>query len=282
MARSRNIKPGFFKNENLVELPFETRLLFAGLWTLADRDGRLEDRPKKIKMEIFPADSVDIEKSLSGLSGACLILRYTVDGKRFIWIPTFLDHQNPHHKEQESVIPKHNASDLPQANTVQAVLIPSSLIPSSLIPDSLSSDSPIHMSKSASADVGIIFEFWKDVLKHPTSKLTPERKRYITARLKDGYTVEQIKSAILGCQSSPHHMGENERATIYDDLTLICRSGSKLEQFIGYGSTKGNGPKEKGSIGRDNPNKVFVPEPPCSICGKEICLMLHRNEQELI
>ena len=55
MARARNIKPAFFKNETLVELPVETRLLFIGLWTLADREGRLEDRPKRIKMEIYPA-----------------------------------------------------------------------------------------------------------------------------------------------------------------------------------------------------------------------------------
>ena len=45
MARARNIKPGFFKNELLVGLPYEYRLLFIGLWTIADRDGRFEDRP---------------------------------------------------------------------------------------------------------------------------------------------------------------------------------------------------------------------------------------------
>ena len=55
MARARNIKPGFFLNEELVELPFSTRLLFIGLWTLADRDGRMEDKPKRIKMSLFPA-----------------------------------------------------------------------------------------------------------------------------------------------------------------------------------------------------------------------------------
>ena len=44
MARARNIKPGFFKNELLVGLPYEYRLLFIGLWTIADRDGRFEDR----------------------------------------------------------------------------------------------------------------------------------------------------------------------------------------------------------------------------------------------
>ena len=49
MARARNIKPGFFKNEFLAEMPCEVRLLFIGLWTLADREGRLEDRPKRIK-----------------------------------------------------------------------------------------------------------------------------------------------------------------------------------------------------------------------------------------
>ena len=54
MARARNIKPGFFKNELLAEMPPETRLLFMGLWCLADREGRFEDRPKKIKMELFP------------------------------------------------------------------------------------------------------------------------------------------------------------------------------------------------------------------------------------
>ena len=52
MARARNIKPGFFTNDELVELPFATRLLFIGLWTIADREGRMVDRPKKIKMEI--------------------------------------------------------------------------------------------------------------------------------------------------------------------------------------------------------------------------------------
>ncbi len=66
MARARNIKPGFFRNAELVELPFEARLLFIGLWTIADREGRLEDRPKQIKMEVFPADNVDCNQLIAG------------------------------------------------------------------------------------------------------------------------------------------------------------------------------------------------------------------------
>lgn len=105
MARARNIKPGFFVNDELVELPFETRLLFAGLWTIADREGRLEDRPKKIKMAIFPADYVDVNESLQQLHDAGLIVRYVVEDKGYIEVLKFVQHQNPHLKEAASVIP---------------------------------------------------------------------------------------------------------------------------------------------------------------------------------
>lgn len=105
MARSRNIKPSFFKNEDLAELPVEARILFIGTWCLADREGRIEDRPKKIKMEIFPADSVDVDKLLQKLHDSNFILRYEVSGKRCIQVLNFLKHQNPHHREVASVLP---------------------------------------------------------------------------------------------------------------------------------------------------------------------------------
>jgi hypothetical protein len=105
MARVRNIAPGFFTNEELVELPFEDRLLFAGLWTLADREGRLEDRPKRIRMAVFPCDSVDVDACLQRLQKAGLVLRYTVHGVAYLAIPAFHKHQKPHPREAASVIP---------------------------------------------------------------------------------------------------------------------------------------------------------------------------------
>ena len=105
MARARNIKPGFFKNADLVETSFETRLLFVGLWTLADREGRLQDRPKQIKMELFPADNVDVDSCLNDLSQFGFITRYVADGKRVIQIVNFCKHQIPHGKEADSQLP---------------------------------------------------------------------------------------------------------------------------------------------------------------------------------
>lgn len=146
MARSRNIKPGFFTNEDLVELDFATRLLFAGLWTVADKEGRLEDRPKKIKIDIFPADSVDVDTMLQSLHDRGFIVRYTLSTGKFIQIETWAKHQNPHHTEKASVIPDKNGEltvkaplkpvDSPKldgGNPADSLL----LIPDSLVIDSL-------------------------------------------------------------------------------------------------------------------------------------------------
>ena len=106
--RSRNIKPGFFRNEHLATLPYETRLLFIGLWCLADKAGRVEDRPTKIKMQLFAADSIDIGKGLAELAGAGepFIVRYVADDVPIIQVVNWERHQRPHHQEADSILPK--------------------------------------------------------------------------------------------------------------------------------------------------------------------------------
>jgi len=114
MARTRSIKPAFFKNEILAQLPFQDQLLFVGLWMLADREGRLEDRPPRIKAEVFPYREVDVESCLCRLHQTGFIVRYT-KGENYISIPTWLKHQHVHVKEQPSTIP---APDKNRASTV--------------------------------------------------------------------------------------------------------------------------------------------------------------------
>lgn len=142
MARARNIKPAFFKNETLVELPFEHRLLFVGLWTLADREGRLEDRAKRIKMEIFPADNVDVDTGLGLLANGGFIQRYAVNGVGIIQVLNFAKHQTPHHTERQSELPDVNGEltvkpQKPNGGNPSDSLNPDSLNPDSLNPESL-------------------------------------------------------------------------------------------------------------------------------------------------
>ena len=115
MARARNIKPGFFDNEILGELPALTRLLFIGLWCLADREGRLQDRPKRIKKELLGYDDVtadDVDTMLQQLNDNGFIQRYEIAGEQYIQVTNFLKHQNPHCKEQASVIPAPDGEDM--------------------------------------------------------------------------------------------------------------------------------------------------------------------------
>lgn len=108
MARARNIKPGLFSNELLVELPAFDRLAFIGLWCLADREGRLEDRVKRIKIELFPCDDYDVDTGLSRLAAAGFISRYQVAGFSVIEIINFQKHQSPHGTEKDSSLPDAN------------------------------------------------------------------------------------------------------------------------------------------------------------------------------
>jgi hypothetical protein len=105
MARTRAIRPGFFANELLGELPPLVRLLFAGLWTIADREGRLLDRPKKIKAELLPYDNLNADKALTELAAHDFIERYKVDGKQYIQVKNWAKHQRPHPREESSTLP---------------------------------------------------------------------------------------------------------------------------------------------------------------------------------
>lgn len=107
MARIRTIKPEFFRSEDIGQITPFARLLFIGLWTMADREGRLLDRPRRISIEIFPYDDdFDIETFLRELDSAGLIQRYEADNLRCIQISGFAKHQRPHPKEPPSEIPK--------------------------------------------------------------------------------------------------------------------------------------------------------------------------------
>lgn len=105
MPRIRSIKHEFFVNEELAGLSAMARLLFIGLWTIADKAGRLEDRPQKIKGQIFPHENADVDALLNELQTLDVLDRYIVDGKGYLQVTNFTKHQKPHPKEPESILP---------------------------------------------------------------------------------------------------------------------------------------------------------------------------------
>jgi hypothetical protein len=79
----------------------------------------------------------------------------------------------------------------------------------------------------------MVFEFWLQTFnKRPGTKFGPKRRKAVLARLNDGYTVDDLKSAVLGCSITPYNMGSNENLTVYNDLELICRDETKVDRFL--------------------------------------------------
>jgi len=100
MARSRNIKPGFFTNEIMSECDPLARILFLGLTTIADFRGNLEWRSKRIKVQILPYDDCDIDELGKCLERSGFLRYYSVPGKMYAHIVNFTKHQSPHKNER--------------------------------------------------------------------------------------------------------------------------------------------------------------------------------------
>lgn len=139
--RARSLKPSLFKNEILGTADPLYTVIFEGLWCAADREGRLEDRPLRLHVEINPyRDSASTVQALCWLVTHGFVTRYEVEGQKYLQIVAFAKHQQPHVKEAKSRIPAPpNQGDVvapgePGASPVQKHLTPSSLTPDSGLP----------------------------------------------------------------------------------------------------------------------------------------------------
>lgn len=237
--RARSIKPSICDNEVLGTADLVYTVFFERLWMMADREGRLEDRPLRIKAQAFPyRDGLDVGPLLSWLSEHGFIQRYTVAGKAYIQVSTFSKHQSPHVKEAPSTIP---APDSPGASTspVPEIPAPTALTPSSLTPDSglLTPDcSPSKTQErfvaSKRDDAALtVFVHWQREWKHPTTKLDKKRRKRIEARLKD-FNASQLCDAISGFRHSPWHTGLDPKGNgiVYDSIDTLLRDSAQVEK----------------------------------------------------
>lgn len=211
MARARNIKPSLFANEILGTADPLLTILFASLWCLADREGRLEDRPERIKAQTFPyRTDVQIERSLNELQRSGFIKRYKVADSKYIEVIAFKKHQRPHHTEKDSVLPPCDSKALilkppenvtvktPSSNREVTVVERSdSLIPDSgfLIPDTGYQIQKHTQNRPRTGDEDFE-EMWKIYPKRPGANKTQALKAW-NARLKEGVLAACMKNGVL-------------------------------------------------------------------------------------
>lgn len=102
MARIRTIKPEFFTSDDICALSMAARLLYIGAWCEADREGRMEWKPRSLKRRYLPDDNVDIDALCAELIDAGLVVLY---GDSMAFIPTFGKHQHINPREAASNLP---------------------------------------------------------------------------------------------------------------------------------------------------------------------------------
>lgn len=86
MARIRSIKPEIWADEDLAACSFVARLLFVGLITRADDEGRFRAHPNLLRGEVFPYDGLtakEVTKLLGELAKRHLVTLYTVAGQSY-------------------------------------------------------------------------------------------------------------------------------------------------------------------------------------------------------
>lgn len=105
--RTREVRPGFWDNEELGELSHTARLLWIGLWSYADREGRFEARLGRIQGNLFRYDlNLDVSAPFQELVDHGFVVLYEAEGRALGYIPNFKKHQRIHPRETKSELPE--------------------------------------------------------------------------------------------------------------------------------------------------------------------------------
>ena len=109
MSKIRTVKPELFRHEQFLRRSnssgFPFRLIFIGLFTVVDAEGRFRWRPRQLKLDILPYDEINFSAALSALVEFGFVQHYEYEGEYYGYIPTWHKHQSINQREPESVLP---------------------------------------------------------------------------------------------------------------------------------------------------------------------------------
>jgi hypothetical protein len=234
MARIRSIKPEFPHSESMGRVSRDARLTFIELWTLADDAGRLRGKSRMLASLLFPYDDDArelIDTWLGELEREDCIHRYQVDGDTYIQISNWGEHQKID-RPSKSKIPEPPSRALASPREDSRDFDEHSTPTREASCEDLRKGRDLYMS-APPPDVSRVFDHWKQVHGHPQSNLDEKRSKVIRLALAS-YSPDQLCQSISGYKLSPHHMGKNERNTVYDDIELFLRDAKHIDAGIKF------------------------------------------------
>lgn len=220
----RRLYAGYIKGQRINKLSLQAEAWFWRVFAVADDFGNCEAEPELLRDATKGRRKVtvkQVERWLIEMESVGLVSFYHNKAERYLHIYKFEETQ-PAGKNGKRLkrFPRPGESDGIQVN-----------------PDS-SSASHSHSDNHTNTKISFVeqarrvFGFWREHMKHPKAALDTKREKAITARLRDGYSVEDLVLAVKGCRLTPHNMGKNDRNQVYDDIELICRDAGHVDRFI--------------------------------------------------
>jgi hypothetical protein len=81
--------------------------------------------------------------------------------------------------------------------------------------------------------VAEVFGHWRTTHGHERAQLDPKRRKVIRSALAS-YSAADLCRCITGYLASPHHMGQNDRGTRYDDIELFLRDAKHIDAGLRF------------------------------------------------
>jgi hypothetical protein len=288
-SRIRTIKPEAATDEVLWDLAQETGLpvfqAFVMLWCMADREGRFEWRVRALKLACLPYWDGDFSRVLDALVTRGFLVRYESQGREYGLVRTFKKHQNLNGKEPASALPAPpdslwvpESSRVTHTSSTGEARVADAPIPSLPIPD------PIPFPEQGGAggsglqdraraalrdptrssfekpwewsEVQMVFaafqKTWRRALGPVKAGVADPRVRTILERFQEGYTVDELTTAIRGSVKSENLQENPEHQTIQ----TVLRDGGQIDKWTAL-LTVAPSPKRNGREQPKAPNEDF-------------------------
>ena len=209
MARKRMIDPNIWQSEDFSKLSTLGKLVFIGLFSLADDEGRGRCNPVYLKSTLFPYEegirSADIDKTLSEISSNMSVIFYSCDGSSYYSLLSWNTFQKID-RPSESKIPEYDE------NTMQRLFVDnSSNVRRGVSPNKNRIEDNKNI-KEKEEKRNRIIDIYNTTCTNlsKTQKLTDKRKKSIEAFLKE-FSIEQFESICKIANVSDFLTGKNDR-----------------------------------------------------------------------
>lgn len=220
MARIRTIKPSMWSDASFCALDLETRLVYVGLISFSDDEGRFIATPQAVLGFLFPLDDVSAKRWThwkTQLQDAGMVSFYRVAGREYGFHPNWTKHQ---------VINRKQASTLPAPPAAQAVPAPAHSVSDSRnesVSDSRNDSLDPRTTRSvgegngrerngrgASDDAAptaqtLIGEFIDGCRTRPPGNVIAQLGKHVAALLGEGFDPAAIRAALAKFRAKPMH-----------------------------------------------------------------------------